>query len=135
MNAEKNSKVEILDFKEYEKFTESTDISNQSIQFYLDGMSEEGGELSGIFKRIRRGDFGDDAKLEVEDPDMGLEYVIRKYPEIKKAIVSEIGDRHWYTTRFLTKIKVGWNDVMDYNKGKLVKRDEDGTIIGHGEER
>lgn len=125
--------MEKLDFKEYEKFTESTDISNQSIQFYLDGMSEEGGELSGIFKRIRRGDFGENAKRDVEE--RGLYYVIETFSEIKKAIISEIGDRHWYTTRFLTKIKVGWNDVMDYNKGKLVKRDADGTIIGHGEER
>jgi len=125
--------VEKLDFKEYEKFTESTDISNQSIQFYLDGMSEEGGELSGIFKRIRRGDFGENAKRDVEE--RGLYYVIETFSEIKKAIISEIGDRHWYTTRFLTKIRVSWNDVMDYNKGKLVKRDADGTIIGHGEER
>ena len=127
--------MEILDFKEYEKFTESTDISNQSIQFYLDGISEEGGELSGIFKRIRRGDFGDHAKYDIEDPDKGLEYVIRHYPEIKKAIVSEIGDRHWYTTRLLTKIKVGWNDVMEYNKAKLEERKKDNTIMGHGEER
>ncbi len=98
-------------------------------------MSEESGELSGIFKRIRRGDFGHDAKLEVEDPDMGLEYVIQKYPEIKKAIISEIGDRLWYNTRFLNKIGVTWTEIMDYNHTKLQQRKEDGTIKGHGEER
>ncbi len=124
-----------MDFKEYEKFTESTDISNHSMQFYLDGMSEEGGELSGVFKRIRRGDFGKDAKYDVEDPDKGLLYVVLHYPEIKKAIISEIGDRHWYTTRFLSKTGVNWNEIMDYNKSKLVKRKENGTIMGHGEER
>lgn len=132
---EKRFKVRTLDFSKYEEFTESTDISNQSLQFYLDGMSEESGELSGIFKRIRRGDFGHDAKLEVEDPDMGLEYVIQKYPEIKKAIISEIGDRLWYNTRFLNKIGVTWTEIMDYNHTKLQQRKEDGTIKGHGEER
>jgi len=128
-----------MDFKEYEKFTESTDISNNSMQFYLDGMSEEGGELSGVLKRVRRGDYDintyTDTKASENIERLGLEYVLLNFPEIRKDIVSEIGDRHWYTTRFLSKIGVNWNEVMDYNKSKLVKRKEDGTIMGHGEER
>jgi len=130
----KNSRGKILDFKDYEEFTESTDISNQSLQFYLDGMSEEGGELSGIFKRVRRGDFGPIAQEMIEAPN-GVLKVLENFPEVKKVVISEIGDRHWYTTRFLNKIKVGWNDVMDYNKVKIVKREKDGTIMGHGEDR
>jgi len=129
-----------MDFKEYEKFTESTDISNNSMQFYLDGMSEEGGELSGVLKRVRRGDYDintydTDAKVSKVIERLGLEYVLLNFPEIRKDIISEIGDRHWYTTRFLSKTGVNWNEVMDYNKSKLVKRKKDGTIMGHGEER
>lgn len=129
-----------MDFKEYEKFTESTDVSNQSLQFYLDGMSEEGGELSGVLKRVRRGDYDintydTDAKVSKVIERLGLEYVLLNFPEIRKDIISEIGDRHWYTTRFLSNIGINWNEVMDYNKSKLVKRKEDGTIMGHGEER
>ncbi len=96
-------------------------------------MSEEGGELSGIFKRIRRGDFGQVPMVTVED--RGLDWVIKNFPEIKKAIISEIGDRLWYNTRFLSRIGVTWEVIMDYNLKKLKKRDKDGTIIGHGEER
>ncbi len=129
-----------MDFKEYEKFTESTDVSNHSMQFYLDGMSEEGGELSGVLKRIRRGDYDTgkdttDTKVSEIIERLGLEYVLLNFPEIRKDIISEIGDRHWYTTRFLSNIGINWNEVMDYNKSKLVKRKEDGTIMGHGEER
>ncbi len=129
-----------MDFKEYEKFTESTDVSNHSMQFYLDGMSEEGGELSGVLKRVRRGDYDintydTDAKVSKVIERLGLEYVLLNFPEIRKDIISEIGDRHWYTTRFLSNIGINWNEVMDYNKSKLVKRKEDGTIMGHGEER
>ncbi len=65
----------------------------------------------------------------------GILKVLENFPEVKKIVISEIGDRHWYTTRFLTKLKVSWGDVMDYNKTKLVKREDEGTIMGHGEER
>ena len=123
-----------LDFEEYEEFTESTDISNQSLQFYLDGMSEESGEISGVLKRVRRGDYGSLAQELIEGFD-GVLKVLENFPEIKKAIISEIGDRLWYNTRFLNKIRVTWGEVMDYNHAKLQKRKEDGTIKGHGEER
>lgn len=134
-NVEKRFKVRTLDFSEYEEFTESTDISNQSLQFYLDGMSEESGELSGIFKRIRRGDYGTVPMVLIDKEKKGLPWVIDNIPEIKKALVSEIGDRFWYNTRFLNKIGVTWAEIMDYNHAKLKQRKEDGTIKGHGEER
>ena len=47
-----------MDLKEYNKIIEDTDVSNKSFQFYLDGMSEESGEISGVLKRVRRGDYG-----------------------------------------------------------------------------
>jgi len=123
-----------LDFEEYEEFAESTDISNQSLQFYLDGMSEESGEISGVLKRVRRGDYGSLAQELIEGFD-GVLKVLQNFPEIKKDIVSEIGDRFWYNTRFLNKIGVSWYEIMDYNHAKLQERKKNGTIKGHGEER
>ncbi len=41
----------------YEKFVRDNSFSvSDDIQFYLDGMNEEYGEISGVIKRMRRGD-------------------------------------------------------------------------------
>ncbi len=117
----------------YEDFAETTDVSNQSLQFYLDGMNEENGEISGIFKRIRRGDYGEEAKTSIETK--GLKWVVMGNNEIKNDILKEIGDRHWYTTRFLQNIDSTWKEVEIINVDKLKKRLRDGKIVGKGDNR
>ena len=117
----------------YEDFCETTDVSNQSLQFYLDGMNEENGEISGIFKRIRRGDFGEEAKTMIETK--GLKWVVTGRSDIKDAILKEIGDRHWYTTRFLQQIGSTWKEVEIINVDKLKKRLKEGKIVGKGDNR
>lgn len=118
----------------YEKFVKTTDKSdNNDLQFYLDGMSEEGGEVSGIFKRIRRGDYGRDSKLGISMK--GLHWVILHNTKIRDDILKEIGDRHWYTTRFLQQIGASWALVETINQTKLTKREETGTILGRGDDR
>ena len=109
----------------YEDFAETTDVSNQSIQFYLDGMNEENGEISGIFKRIRRGDYGVEAKRVIDNStevENGLEWVLHNIEGVRDDILKEIGDRHWYTTRFLQKIDSSWKEVEVLNVDKLKKR-------------
>lgn len=118
---------------DYEKFCKGTDVSNQSIQFYLDGMNEENGEISGIFKRIRRGDYGEDAKHISETAS--LAWIIDHIKGVKTDLLKEIGDRHWYTTRLLQEIDSDWKEVEQINIDKLKKRVEDKTILGHGDER
>ena len=119
----------------YEDFVRTTDKSNHNPQFYIDGMNEENGEISGIFKRIRRGDYGNLPKLFIDDKDAGIKFVLDDFPKIKEDIIKELGDRHWYTTRFLQEIGSTWKEVEDTNKQKLTKREETGTILGHGDTR
>jgi len=119
---------------DYEDFCESTDISNQSLQFYLDGMNEENGEISGIFKRIRRGDYGEEAKG-IMAMQNDLEWIIKNVKGVRTDILKEIGDRHWYTTRFLQKIDADWQMVESVNVDKLKKRVDDGTLMGKGDNR
>ena len=117
---------------EYEDFVKSTDISDHDFQFYLDGMNEENGEISGVFKRLRRGDYGDQAK---RDMKLGINYVLLNYPAVCDDVIKEIGDRHWYTTRFLQEIGSSWKEVERINLQKLTKRKEQGKIMGHGDAR
>ena len=118
----------------YEDFVETTDKSNHNLQFYIDGMNEENGEISGIFKRVRRGDYGEDAKSDI-DQHNGINYIVIAYPKIKMDILKEMGDRHWYTTRFLQEIGSSWLEVETINKDKLTKREKTNTILGHGDNR
>ena len=118
---------------DYFDFVKTTDISNHNLQFYLDGMNEENGEISGVLKRVRRGDYGEDAKMEIEE--RGIKWVISVYPDIKLAIIKEIGDRHWYTTRLLQEIGQNWEVVEQTNISKLSNRKKRGVIMGHGDER
>jgi hypothetical protein len=120
--------------KNYEDFVETTDKSNHNVQFYIDGMNEENGEISGIFKRVRRGDYGENAKNDI-DQHHGINHIIITYPEIKMDVLKELGDRHWYTTRFLQEIKSSWLEAETINRDKLTKREETGTILGHGDNR
>jgi len=124
-----------MKLEEYEDIINSTDISNRSLQFYLDGMSEESGEIAGVFKRIRRGDFGEDVKREITEIEDNLAKLIKEHPKIKMAIIHEIGDREWYTNRFLKTIDSNMNEVLEENAKKVKRRISDGTIMGDGDER
>ena len=117
----------------YNDFVRTTDISTHELQFYLDGMNEENGEISGVLKRVRRGDFGKEAKREVLR--LGVDYVVLNHPDIKIAIMKEIGDRHWYTTRFLQEIGETWESVEALNMIKLGTRKDKDMIMGHRDER
>lgn len=119
----------------YDDFVKTTDKSNHGLQFYLDGMNEENGEISGIFKRMRRGDYGDEIKNMFIDFDHQLTKVVINNEDIRTDLLKEIGDRHWYTTRFLQEIKASWEYVEMLNQNKLIKREETGTILGEGDNR
>jgi len=123
-----------MQLKEYEKIIEETDVSNKSFQFYLDGMSEESGEISGVLKRVRRGDYGKIAQEMIEAPD-GVLKVLENFPDVKEDFLQEVGDREWYTNRALNRIKLTLGDVLDMNAKKVIGRKKDGTILGKGDKR
>ena len=70
---------------DYFDFVGTTDLSNNNLQFYLDGMNEENGEISGIFKRVRRGDYGRDAKFDIDIK--GLSWVVLEYDNIRQDLI------------------------------------------------
>lgn len=119
----------------YFKFVKTSDVSNHGLQFYLDGMNEENGEISGVFKRIRRGDYGIFAKAEIDDPQKGITWVVLNYNSIRDDLLKEIGDRHWYATRFLQEIGADWGMIESMNQLKITKRMDTGTLLGHGDRR
>ena len=120
-------------YLDYFNFVGTTDKSNHNLQFYLDGMNEEIGEISGIFKSIRRGDYGVDAKHDIDIK--GLSWVVLRNENIREDLLKEIGDAHWYMTRMLQQIKASWDLVETINKNKLTKREETNTILGRGDDR
>lgn len=120
---------------DYEDFVKTTDISNHNLQFYLDGMAEEHGELMGVFKRCRRGDYGKVVKEAMDDPARGLEWVIENNSEVKKAVQKELGDYGWYRTRFIQENNWTRDLIDSINQDKLSTRKEKGKIMGHGDER
>lgn len=123
-----------MHLKEYEKIIEDTDISNKSFQFYLDGMSEESGEISGVLKRVRRGDYGKIAQEMIEAPD-GVLKVLENFPDLLEDFLQEVGDREWYTNRALNRLKLTLGHVLEMNAKKVIGRKKKGTILGKGDKR
>ncbi len=124
-----------MDLKEYSKIIEETDVSNHSLQFYIDGMGEEAGEIIGVLKRIRRGDFDEicEDKVSEKIESLGLNYILHTYKPIVEKLLDEIGDREWYTHRFLNMLGYTFNDVLERNAEKVKGRKKHGTIMGEGD--
>lgn len=120
---------------EYSDFVKTTDIKagQHDIEFYFDGMREENGEISGILKRVRRGDYGEGAQLMLRQE--GMLATIQSYTNILLDLIKEIGDEHWYQTRALQEIGIDWDTIEKANMEKLAKRVEKGTIVGKGDDR
>ena len=117
----------------YEEFVLAScrNPDNDRIQLYLDGMNEEHGEISGAIKRMRRGDFG--YKVRMDIAINGLERTLNDVSDdpllqdmiemCRDAIIREIGDHHWYMTRFLQKLGLTWDVIEKANMEKINERD------------
>lgn len=97
-------------------------------------MSEEHGELIGIFKRVRRGDYGEKAK-EFMNNSGSIRNVMLMNEDIFDDVMKELGDHHWYETRFIQELGMTWNDVEERNINKLTQRVNTDTIMGKGDNR
>lgn len=135
----------VIPLNDYEKFVKTTDLkvdADDNIQFYLDGWDEEHGEVHGVIKRMRRGDY-DEVSLEKYGHKVstfliqfGLKKTLDKFPECKRDLVKELGDEHWYKTRFIQSgLNMDWSGIEGANMEKLKKRVEQGNLIGHGSNR
>ena len=120
---------------EYSDFIKTSDLSNHDLQFYLDGMNEENGEINGVFKRARRGDYGMDCRYDFEGGVKSIKTLLKMYPDVRSDLIKEIGDRHWYTVRFLQKMGSSLKEIEQINLKKIQKRKETDTLIGKGDNR
>ena len=50
-------------------------------------------------------------------------------------MLKELGDIHWYTSRFIQEMGSTWEEVESINTEKLMKRKSSGKIMGHGDNR
>ena len=107
--------------------------AGDDIQFYLDGMNEESGEINGVIKRMRRGDYGE--KVQKSILDYGLRTTLYQFDKCREDLVLEIGDRHYYETKFLQKLGLNWDNIESLNIIKLKERMKKGTIVGKGDNR
>jgi len=120
----------------YEEFVKTTDLkvdADDDIQFYFDGYNEEHGEVSGVIKRMRRGDYG----LEVSTHliKYGLKSTLIEFDKCRGDLLKEIGDEHWYLTRFIQCFGLNWNNIEQLNMMKLKARMEQNKIMGSGSSR
>lgn len=129
---------------EYENFIKTTDLkvdASDDIQFYLDGMNEEHGEIYGVIKRMRRGDYDEmgmtcaDVKVSTYLIQHGLKSTLHRFPDCMYDLVKEIGDHHWYETRFLQVLELSWKDIENINMSKIKIRFAQGKILGSGSNR
>ena len=85
----------------YEEFVKTTDISDHYFQFYLDGMNEENGEISGVFKRMRRGDYRMQVAVQSVPPISNPESPCSTLPVSRRPAVSLL------TMAFLLLVSAG----------------------------
>lgn len=113
--AEYNSALESLDT---DKYTEVSSINGVPRDvFYALGMAEEAGEVAGKIKKVYR--------------DSGGVYT----PELKEAIILEMGDCLWYMTRLAVFLGFSLGMVAIKNAMKLYGRKQRGTTRGSGDDR
>jgi NTP pyrophosphatase (non-canonical NTP hydrolase) len=77
----------------------------------------EAGELQGKIKKVMR-----DASGKVT-------------PEMKEAIIAEMGDTLWYLAALATELSITLEEVVQKNLANLKGRQERGTISGSGDIR
>ena len=113
----------------YEEFVKTTDLkvdADDDIQFYFDGYNEEHGEVSGVIKRMRRGDYdklrthhGSNLHVSEYLIEFGLKETLEEWDECRGDLMKEIGDEHWYLTRFLQVNNITWDQIERINMMKL----------------
>lgn len=108
-----------MDFNNYQFQTSQTATYPQAraIDYLVLGLTSEAGEVAGKYKKIIR-DHNDELT-----------------PELKEALIDEIGDVLWYCSELATQLGTNLGAVAARNVTKLQSRKRRGVIGGSGDNR
>ena len=100
-------------------YAEAGTGTQTAITYTVLGLTGEAGEVSDKWKKVLRGDHGED----------GLT------PEVRMKIREELGDVLWYVARCAKELGFNLSDVAQGNLDKLTDRKARGVIKGSGDAR
>lgn len=116
----------IKSFEMYSKLSQVFRDCPKTIQYSVEGLTEETGEVAGKLKKYWR----DKVYLHPE------QYNLENPPEdIKEYIIKELGDVLWYVNDMALLLGYSLEGVANMNIEKLYGRVERGTIHGQGDDR
>lgn len=106
--------MKTMDWKEYEKATQSTAVypEHNKLPYLLMGLGNEAGEVQGVYKKYLRGDFD--------------------YATLLQKLEKELGDVAWYLAQLTHHYAP---EALEKNITKLQGRKERGTLKGNGDDR
>lgn len=109
----------MITLNEYQKFTASTAVYNKKhALFYLGlGLAGESGEVANKIKKVIRDNNG----------------IVT--PEIREAIIEELGDIEWYISEIATALGVNLGEIFDGNVKKISSRKNRNKLHGSGDNR
>jgi len=109
---------QFMTLNDYQDFTEFTDISPLSLDYYLLKLNEEAGEAAGKLGKLMRGDYENEPK-----------------EHFRTLLALELGDVLWYLARTAKILSLTLEDVAQMNIEKLADRQARGVIKGSGDNR
>lgn len=113
-------------FEAYSTLSHAFRDCPKSIQYSVEGLTEEAGEVAGKLKKYWR----DKVHLFPE------RYELNNPPEdVKDGILKELGDVLWYVNDMALLLGYSLEEVANMNIEKLYDRVKRGTIHGQGDNR
>lgn len=110
-----------MQFFEYQQeahqTSQNTKVGNDTLVYAVLGLSGEAGEVANKVKKIYRDNKG------------------KATPEVKAALVKELGDCLWYIAEIATQLDLNLEGVAAVNLTELRGRASRGSINGSGDER
>ena len=107
-----------MNFKEYQDLTQQTAVypKEHALSYALLGLAGEVGEVTNKYKKVLRGDKPFDDTF-------------------RENISHEIGDVLWYVARLAEELNLNLDEIAKNNIEKLIRRKENNTIKGDGDNR
>lgn len=93
------------------------EMLHENLDYLLDGLTSEVGELCSKVKKVRRDKHG------------------QFLPEDVAGVKKELGDVQWYSNRIASLFGFLMSGILRENREKLLKRKEEGKVQGSGDNR